>query len=183
MKDKKSTKDFQKKKVKAGKKAVRNNLTKINLKTKKIVLPSQAKITRDESNQSERENLQSIIKQIHHYSEHHRIHGLQEARSFLFNTANPDNYLAILYPEMLELLFKEDHESRDALIDCIASTIQRFKPDSFISILTVIITMICSGLSNIDKVSETLHSLRLSMKCCIYVEYSSRCRDHLVDID
>lgn len=158
MKDKKSTKDFQKKKAKAGKKTVRTNLTKINLKTKKIVIPSQARITKDADNQSERETLQNIIKQIHHYSEHHRIHGLQEVKSFLFNTPNPDNYLALLYPEMLELLFKEDHESRDGLIDAISSTIQIFKADSFIPILTVVITMVCSGLSNIDKVQNTKQS-------------------------
>lgn len=149
---KKTPKDFQKQKAKAGKKTVRSNLTKINLKTKKIVLPSQSKITNANHNQSEREKLSSITKQLQHYSENHRIHALQEARTFIFSCQNPENYLALIYPEMLELLFKEEHECRDALIDVISSTMQLFKPESLVSVLTIIITMLCSGLSNIDKV-------------------------------
>lgn len=151
-KAKKSHKDFEKKKVKVGKKLQRGNLTKVNLKTRKINLPSQSLILEDQDNSNEAEVFAHIIKELHHYNDSHRIQAMQDAKNFLSTSKNPKSYLTLLYPEMLELLFKDEELIRDSLLEALTSLIHKYGIEPIYSILDVVMSFINSGISNVDKV-------------------------------
>lgn len=148
-------KDFVKKKVKLGKKVAKKNETKIKLKTKKIHVPHQNSILMEESDINESESANRLVRQLHHYSEHHRVQGLMGIKTFLTAvTTQPDRYITLLFPEMFELIFKDDHETRDCLVETVTYTVQKLNAELFMSIMSVLITYLCSGLTNLNKVSS-----------------------------
>lgn len=142
--------DFTKKKVKVGRKVPRANESKIKVKAKKIHVPLQSTMVA-EGNKDDREILTKIIKQLHHYSEPHRVQALQESKTFLASCAAPDSHIAQLFPEMMALLFKEDHETRDALVESIAYSMQRLKAESFVPVMSLLVSYLCSGLTHVNK--------------------------------
>lgn len=148
-------KDFVKKKVKLGKKLAKKNETKIKLRTKKIHLPHQNSILQDESNTDDMETATKLLRQLQHYSEHHRVQALIGIKVFLTaSNRQSDRFITMVYPEMFELLFKDDHETRDSLVETISYTTHHLKAESFESVMSVLVTYLCSGLTHINKVSK-----------------------------
>ena len=78
-------KDFKKKKAKLGRKIARDNVTKIDVKTRRINMPLQASITLGNP-QTEREQLNKLFKLLNHYNTHNRIQALTDIRNILTST-------------------------------------------------------------------------------------------------
>ncbi len=149
----KGGKDFVKKKVKLGRKVKSSTESKIKLRTKAIHVPHQSSILSEQSDHNELESANKLVKQLHHYSEHHRVQALIGIKSFLTTiTVQPERYISFIFPDMIELIFKDDHETRDTLVSVISSTVQKLKAESFISIMHVLVSYLCSGLTNLNKV-------------------------------
>lgn len=156
-----ASKDFKKKKAKVGKKLAAANETKVRLQSKKIFLPDQLQAKKALNHQgdsqgsntdnSTREYVAHLTKQLKHHSANHRIQALHEVKSFCFSNDSADKHLALLYPDMIELLFKEDSETRDTMVETFKALVEKFQVSSFTSVLPLLITYISSALSNLDK--------------------------------
>lgn len=181
--------DFEKKKVKVGRKVKRANVTKITVKTKQIQMPVQTfsqtqKLQTDSSGYVSftRSEINYLSRQLHHYSEPARIAALHRVKDILqaqlqalnnsgrnATTANDAvaieesaaadvSAVALLLPEVVELIFSEEREVRVAVKEAMCEGfLQRYSrasgaADVFVAVMPVIVTYLCSGLSNLDKV-------------------------------
>lgn len=146
-------KDFVKAKAKAGKKIIRSNETKINLKTKKIHLPTQLSSSLVETSSLDSNEMAiKLQKLLHHHNSNVKIQALRDIKVFLINNKEEENYLALLFPDILETLFTEDNDLREVLLDTVSAIFSSFNNLSFVSILPIIITFLCSGMNHVDKV-------------------------------
>lgn len=142
--------DFKRKTAKVGKKVARSNVTEIKIASKRISLALQSNITARAPG-DEREVLQKLLKQLHHYSASSRVVALEELRALAASSNNSESYISLIVPQAMELLFDDDYAARKALIALLQVLLLRFKSASFTSIASIAITYICSGLTSLNK--------------------------------
>ena len=144
--------DFKKKKAKVGRKIKPANITKIKVQTKRIQIPLQAHIT-GERLENERDLLEKALKLLQHHSTPSRTAALEDIKSLLASCHNAESYVSLVFPPALELLFDEERDVRNALHALLSSLLARFSSSTFVAIAPIMITYICSGLTNLHKVS------------------------------
>ena len=143
--------DFEKKKIKVGKTIKKANVTKITMQSKKINIPTQSHITTN-TQESEKDTIDKLLRQFHHYNSSMKVNALEECKNFLANMKDISPYIAIIVPTAMELLYDEDQNCREALLSFMNFVLKSCKSISFQSIISVIITYTCSGLTSLGKV-------------------------------
>jgi hypothetical protein len=155
--------DFKKKTAKVGRKVKGGNVTKIEVSSKRIQIPLQSQITAAKP-ENEQENLRILLKTLQHYSGPARTTALEDLKELLANSPSTESYISLIFPPALELLFDDERDTRKALVTLLTSLLTRFSSQSFISIVPVTITYICSGLTSLNKgVRRDALSLLLSI--------------------
>jgi flagellar motor switch protein FliG len=85
--------DFRRKVIKVGRKIKKNNVTKISVTSKKLNVPLQANVTSVINTADENAVLESILKQLYHYSESNRTNALKAVGQFLAESKKPESFL------------------------------------------------------------------------------------------
>jgi Rix1 complex component involved in 60S ribosome maturation len=142
--------DFKKKTAKVGRKVKGGNVTKIEVTSKRIQIPLQSQITATKP-ENEQENLGLLLKTLQHYSGPARTTALEDLKDLLSTSPSTESYISLIFPSALELLFDDERETRKALIVLLKSLLSRFPSQSFVSIVPVTITYVCSGLTSLNK--------------------------------
>jgi Rix1 complex component involved in 60S ribosome maturation len=142
--------DFKKKTAKVGRKVKGGNVTKIEVTSKRIQIPLQSQITAVKP-ENEQENLGLLLKTLQHYSGPARTTALEDLKDLLSTSPSTESYISLIFPSALELLFDDERETRKALIVLLKSLLGRFPSQSFVSIVPVTITYVCSGLTSLNK--------------------------------
>ena len=142
--------DFKKKTAKVGRKVKSSNVTKIEVTSKRIQIPLQSQITAIKP-ENEQENLGLLLKTLQHYSGPARTTALEDLKDLLATSPSTESYLSLIFPPALELLFDDERDTRKALISLLTALLTRFPSQSFLSIVPVTITYICSGLTSLNK--------------------------------
>ena len=142
--------DFKKKTAKVGRKVKGGNVTKIEVTSKRIQIPLQSQITAAKP-ENEQENLGLLLKTLQHYSGPARTSALEELKELLANSPSTESYLSLIFPPALELLFDDERDTRKALLSLLTTLLARFPSHTFVSIVPVTITYICSGLTSLNK--------------------------------
>lgn len=71
----------------------------------------------------------------------------------MLNTgSNIESFVTLVLPEVVELLFNDEKETRSVVTDVVSLMFTKYPPDAFLSVVSVTITYICSGLTNLHKV-------------------------------
>ena len=152
--------DFEKKKVKVGKKVKRANVTEIKVKSKKINVPLQ-NLEHGNEDITTRDGLNHLIGQLHHYSEPVRVGALGRLKDTLLASCTSQlsgkrrldhSLTTLLLPEVIELVFNEEKGTRIAVREAASTFFAAYDESAFISIAPVLVTYICSGLTNLHKV-------------------------------
>lgn len=147
--------DFKKLKVKVGKQVKKGPTTVINVKTKRIIIPTQINIS-TEPIIEESSKINQLIRQFHHHSVSRRTMALEEMNNLLNNSNNPHIHIALILPAVLELLFDEDKETRQNLLKLVQNLLDKCpKKESYQNITSIITTYSCSGLTSLSKVTFT----------------------------
>lgn len=142
--------DFHKKKAKVGKKVQRSNVvTSISLKSKRIVMPTGLAPNSRPTN--ENEMIDKIIKQLQHYSGISRATAIEELKKLMETSSNNENITTMILPHALELIFDDDVNTRKSCVSLISEMLKKFNSTIFASIIPVLITYICSGLTSLNK--------------------------------
>ena len=142
--------DFKKKTAKVGRKVKGGNVTKIEVTSKRIQIPLQSQITAVKP-ENEQENLALLLKTLQHYSGPARTSALEDLKELLAASPSTESYLSLIFPPALELLFDDERDTRKALISLLTDLLKRYPSNSFLSIVPVTITYICSGLTSLNK--------------------------------
>lgn len=142
--------DFSKKKVKVGRKVKRANVTEIKVKSRRIVVPLQNQGV-SEDGESNRESINRLIKQLHHYSESTRLNALNRVKEMLHNKISEESFVTLVLPEVIELLFNDEKETRNVVTEVVILMMAKFPVDAFLPVISVTVTYLCSGLTNIHK--------------------------------
>lgn len=148
--------DFKKKKVKVGRKVKRANITEIKVKSKQIVIQSQYS-DNTVTNIIDNNTINIIKKQLHHNSETMRLSALNKIKSLLTSInkeQSDDSFISLLFPEIIEMLFHEDKDTRSLVKEIAAYALELFRYESFQYVMPVIVTYICSGLTHLHKVTS-----------------------------
>jgi hypothetical protein len=150
--------DFKKVKAKVGKQVSRGPTTVINVKSKRIVLPTQVNAS-IEPVVEESSKINQLLRQFHHHSVSHRISALEDMNELLSKSTAPEMHVALVLPSILELLFDEDKESRQNLLKLIKNLLERCpRKDTYETIAPIITTYSCSGLTSLTKVKNLILS-------------------------
>lgn len=149
----KQTKDFVKRKVKVGRKVQKANSTKIEVKAKKIILPSQSQPAITNSS-TEQAKFQKIVSQLRNSSEPTRIEGLGELEEFVRKGKEADKFISLAIPDIFELLLHNEPKIRTAATNVIDSLVRCKAGDSLLSSMQLVVSFLCSGLSSVNKVSS-----------------------------
>src|SRR4051812_36173657 len=99
--------DFGKKKTKVGRKVKRENVTKIDVSSKRIYIPLQKEITAERS-ENDREALTLLLRQLQHYSQPNKISALAEIKDLLSKSASAETFIGLILPEIMELMFNDE---------------------------------------------------------------------------
>lgn len=142
--------DFKKKTAKVGRKVQSSNVTNIKVASKRIQVPLQAQIT-DEKPENEKETLKTLLRSLQHHNEPARIAALEDLMVLLKSSKNTESYICLVFPPALELLFDDERNTRKTLLVLISTLLPRYPSSSFLSIVPVIITYVCSGLTSLNK--------------------------------
>lgn len=149
--------DFKKKKVKLGKQLPKSNVTTIAVKSKKLIIPNQHGL--DNGNAaSHRDILDKITKQMNHYNTAAKVHAFENCKAFLTECEDPSQHIAVIIPTAMELLYDDDKDTRKALIGLITCCLKLCNQIAFESVMGIIVTFICSGLTSLQKVI-TIHMI------------------------
>ena len=146
--------DFAKKKVKVGRKVKRANITEIKVKSKFIHVPIQNQVSFNDIEDT-RVAVSLLIKQLHHYSESTRTSALHKLKDIL-NTNSVEllesSFISLVLPEVIELIFNAEKDVRTVVIEVLSIMLSKYNSDDFLSVISVLITYICSGLTHLHKV-------------------------------
>jgi hypothetical protein len=142
--------DFTKKKAKVGRKVKSSNVTSIKVQAKRIQVPLQAQVTAGKPG-NEKDTLNALLRSLQHYSGPTRTLALEELGEFMRTSRQADTYICLVFPPALELLFDEERDTRKALLVLLSGVLSRHPTASFLSVLPVAITYVCSGLTNLSK--------------------------------
>lgn len=150
--------DFAKKKVKVGRKVMRANVTEIRVKSKRINMPVQDQGIPEGSDGSHAA-ITLALKQLHHHSEATRqaaLHKLKDMMSLSRNESS--SFVTLVLPETVELLFDEEKDVRVAVNEVLSAMFAKYASEDFSSVISIVVTYICSGLTNLHKVSSWVSS-------------------------
>jgi hypothetical protein len=151
--------DFKKVKTKVGKQVSRGPTTVINVKTKRIILPTQVNAS-IEPVVEESSKINQLLRQFHHHSVSHRVSALEDMNELLSKSQAPEMHVALVLPSILELLFDEDKESRQNLLKLIKNLLERCpRKETYETIAPIITTYSCSGLTSLTKVDLCIYLL------------------------
>lgn len=142
--------DFKKTKLKVGKTIKRSNVTKFSLTSKRINVPVQNTITAKDIT-THKEVLDKISRKLNHFSSNVKIAAFDECSSFFRTAKDPGNHIPLILPSVLEILYDEDKESRNALLNFMNLLIKLCETSSFQAITPTLVTYICSGLTSLHK--------------------------------
>jgi len=142
-------KDFKKVKAKVGKKVKRGNVTAIKIESKRIIIPLQS--LNVEKSTDEKINLDKIIKQLGHYSINNRAAALNDLKIIMENSIHAASYIAMVIAKTMELMFDEDNNIRKLCTDVLTIIFTKFNSTRFEAVASIIISYICSGLTNISR--------------------------------
>lgn len=151
--------DFKKIQTKVGKKISRGPTTIINVKAKRIILPTQLNVS-IEPIVEENAKISQLMRQFHHHSLSHRISALEDMNQLLSTSNTPEMHVALVLPSVLELLFDEDKELRQNLLKLVKNLLERCpQKETYETIAPVITTYACSGLTSLIKVDFPINQL------------------------
>lgn len=177
--------DFSKKRRKVGKVVQRSNVTNIKVKSKKIHIPLQNEVT-SKNKLNDKENLDRILRNIHHYSSGVKISALEELKQFLSASSFVESFIALIVPSLMELLYDENMDTRKSLKFAILLILKSTQSTSLASIASVAITYICSGLTSLHKGVRKDSLIVLNMFCeyhsSILVKYIDKLMHHVIAI-
>ena len=128
-------------------------MTEIKIQSKRIHIPLQNQITY-RSPEDEKGVLDKLLRQLQHYSGPSRTSALDELKHLVHSSPNVEAYISIILPPSMELLFDEERDTRRALIALLTALFSRFPSSSFVSIISIAITYVCSGLTSLGKVGK-----------------------------
>lgn len=141
--------DFKRKKAKVGRTVERSNVTKISVKSKKIVLLDQSKealrVAEDDV------NMDALLRLTTHYDPRNRISGLIELKQ-AFGRQSNSKFVAVTLPAVMELLYDANTDVRTAFLELLQTLFESFSEASFLSVVSVIVTYLCSGMTSLNPV-------------------------------
>lgn len=152
-------KDFKKKKAKVGKKVEKSaNTTRVNVKSKQLVVPTSSLLLESNSNVTCKESMEKQLKLLRHFTPSQRSGALRSlADIFSLNGDSSSkttklSLVAIMLPAALELLFDVDAECRECLLKLFSSVTAQYETVYLSSIGGILVSYCCSGLTNLHKV-------------------------------
>jgi hypothetical protein len=145
--------DFKKKSATVGRKVKRSNVTEIKVQSRRINMPQQLSTSSLAKEDGEIEDIKIVIRQLHHHNDHTRIGALEKMKRQLSDVDLARRQITLVLPEALELLFHEDRDTREALINLSSFLSETVSSEYFESIIAVMVTYLCSGLTNVHKVN------------------------------
>lgn len=159
LKSSSSHRDFKKVKAKVGRKIAKTGTQNKSIKvsSKKLQIASQLK----ESDGS----VQSLIQRLNHYSGVARLTALQEMRNMIVKLSSPSNYVSQIVPPSIESLFDEDLDNRKAVLDLYSVLVSLCDASSFLSVMPIVVTYLCSGLTNLSRNIRATTLYFLQMIC------------------
>lgn len=150
-KPKKLIGDFVKKTIKVGKKIKRNEVTKLDIKSKRIVVPLQSNVTSVQDTENERAMITMLSRQLHHYNGSSKRAAIDNLKNILLRSNHTESYIALIVPTMLELIFDIEKDTRKDVIQLITALFRRYSSNSFAAITSVLLTYIRSGLTSMSR--------------------------------
>jgi hypothetical protein len=147
-----NVKDFKKKKAKVGKTLKKENVTKIDIKSKKIFLSSQSSIM--QGTLTPNQYLDKQLQLLHHQTASSRKAALDTIGEITLNhTPIVEARFSIILPMILELLLDEESSVRTATLQLVTNFCGRILHDSFAVCSSIIVVYIHAGLTNLIRVS------------------------------
>jgi hypothetical protein len=141
--------DFKRKKAKVGRTVERSNVTKISVKSKKIVLLDQSKeslrVAEDDI------NIDALLRLTTHYDPRNRISGLVELKQAFGRSSNA-KFVAVTLPAVMELLYDGSNDVRTTFLDLLQALFDIYSEASFLPVISVIVTYLCSGMTSLNPV-------------------------------
>lgn len=155
-----ASRDFKKIKAKVGRKIPKSGAAsnqKIQISSRKIQIANQLK---EDTNSH---SIQSILSRLSHYSGVARITALQEMKNLITKVAGVDDYVSLIVPPSLEFLADENKDTRKLLLEFYSILFSLCSAQSFSPTMQIMVTYICSGLTNLSKGirASSLHFLHL----------------------
>jgi hypothetical protein len=142
--------DFKKKKGKVGRKVDKSNVTTIKVQSKHINIPIQAQMVAKKVG-SEQELAEKLVKQLSHHNLTAQLATIEELRQFMESSANAANFVPMIFPVALELLFDDEKATRKAFVGLSSMLFNKFPSQIFASMTPVIVSYLCGGLTNLLK--------------------------------
>ena len=141
--------DFKKTKAKVGRRIKSSTETKIVVQSKDVVLRNQS-IERQKTG-SEKETIERILKQFNHYSTSNRSIALSDFKKLMESSDNAESHIAMILPDAMALLHDIEQQPRKNCVEVLSIIFARFSTLRFQAVSPIIITYICSGLTNLHK--------------------------------
>lgn len=159
----KQPKDFTKKKAKVGKKVKRANVTKIDVKAKKIVLSTN---TADPATSSAQAKFQKMLLQLRNSSENTRIEGLKAMEEYVRRGEDGmEKFMSLAIADIFEQLLNVEPKPRRAACDLLEALTRSRAGQSLASMMQLIVPFLCSGMSSVHKVRSCPFLLPPSLHC------------------
>ena len=89
--------DFRRKVIKVGRKIKKSNVTSISVSSKKLNVVKQTGVTHIVNSANEGEKLQSILRQVGHYSENNRVIALKSLGQFIEESRDAQSHIGIMH--------------------------------------------------------------------------------------
>ncbi|RYG59537.1 hypothetical protein EON64_20125, partial [archaeon] len=142
-------KDFKKKKAKIGRKVKSASSTKINVKSKQIVLPSQHM----GSDHNKGFQMQHVISQLKHSNEKNKLDGLTELENDLQRyQGDVLKHLGTVVPYVFEMLLSDEGKARGGAVGFLSRLLSRVREsESLLGLLQLMVSFVCSALSSLNK--------------------------------
>jgi hypothetical protein len=144
-------KDFKRKKVKIGKKVAKANATKVNVQSKRIIVPNQhhSNLTQ---NSTEQDTFQRIHSKLRHTSEPTRVNGLTELEEFVRKSQNISKYFSLAVADVFELLLNNEPKFRDGVLNVMKAVVSSKTGECLVGNMQLVVSFLCGAMSSVNKV-------------------------------
>lgn len=144
----KSTPDFQKKTKKVGKTSKPLNATKIDVKAKTIIIPSQSL---HKHFADEKKNIEQQVKLLKHHSTSARTGALSQLKGYLADSMIPSQFVPTIIPPIMETILDEEKSVRDGLLNLLGPLCLNH-PNALRTCASIVLAFVRSGLSSLNRV-------------------------------
>ena len=103
-------------------------------------------------------------RQLSHYTASNRANALKSIGTFFSECQGPERFIAIVIPNVMELVLDEELKVREALITLLKSIWVQFPSSTFSAVQKITITYINSGLTSLVRGKTSMYIVH-----CTYI--------------